>query len=152
MMIYKAFALVISKATLWWYTRLWRDWYATVQTQTKSGKNVFFVYSGAYFEGRKSWLKHCRFDHTFAWFCGFYWIFHGFFIVFWKPLFFVFCDANFEGWRLISSALGLYHHPDKLEFVFLLTLPSSFCIQLRCAFGYTEVSRVLIRSFCVALP
>ena len=34
---------MISKATLWWYTRLWRDWEATVQTQTKKAKISFFA-------------------------------------------------------------------------------------------------------------
>ena len=50
-------------------------------------------------------------------FGAFCWIFHVFFIVFWKSLFFAYCDANFEGWPLFGQPLGYSFLLDKLEFV-----------------------------------
>ena len=41
-------------------------------------------------------------------FFAFYWIFHCFFIVFWKSLFFAYCIANFEGWPLFGQPLWVF--------------------------------------------
>ena len=51
-------------------------------------------------------------DHMFALISNLWTVVSShFFLCFEKPLFFVFCDANFEGWRLLSvSLLHLYSH------------------------------------------
>ena len=59
-------------------------------------------------------------DHMFALISNLWTVFSPWFsLCFKKPLFFAYCDANFEGWQFFSVSPRSYHL-DKLEFVFLI--------------------------------